>query len=83
MYVQVKKMQNVKNISQRKKTVFQNHETIKMYFAIRRIERKSKTEFKRRISQGGGVVVMLLPARTDTKWFHDYIWKKSEIRFVK
>ena len=28
-------------------------------------------------------VVMLLPARTDTKWFHDYIYRKDEIRFVK
>lgn len=30
-------------------------------------------------------VVMLLPARTDTKWFHDYIYKKEdvEIRFIK
>ena len=28
-------------------------------------------------------VVMLLPARTDTKWFHDYIYKRVEIRFVK
>lgn len=30
-------------------------------------------------------VVMLLPARTDTKWFHDYIYKKPnvEIRFIK
>lgn len=29
--------------------------------------------------------VMLLPARTDTKWFHDYIYKKDniEIRFIK
>ena len=26
---------------------------------------------------------MLLPARTDTKWFHDYIYQKAEIRFVK
>lgn len=31
----------------------------------------------------GGVVVMLLPARTDTKRFHDYIYNKSEIRFIK
>lgn len=31
----------------------------------------------------GGVVVALLPARTDTKWFHDYIYKKAEIRFIK
>ena len=29
------------------------------------------------------VVVMLIPARTDTKWFHQYIYHKSEIRFVK
>ena len=28
-------------------------------------------------------VVMLIPARTDTKWFHDYIYGKAEIRFVK
>ena len=33
----------------------------------------------------GGVVVCLIPARTDTKWFHDYIYKNSraEIRFIK
>ena len=34
-------------------------------------------------SVGGTTVVMLLPARTDTKWFHDYIYKRAEIRFVK
>lgn len=28
-------------------------------------------------------VVMLLPARTDTKWFHDYIYGKAEIRFIR
>lgn len=28
-------------------------------------------------------VVMLLPARTDTKWFHDYIYGNAEIRFIK
>lgn len=28
-------------------------------------------------------VVMLLPARTDTKWFHGYIYGKAEVRFVK
>ena len=31
----------------------------------------------------GGVVVMLIPARTDTKYFHEYIYGKSEIRFIK
>lgn len=28
-------------------------------------------------------VVMLIPARTDTRWFHDYIYNKAEIRFIK
>lgn len=28
-------------------------------------------------------VVMLLPARTDTSWFHDYIYGKCEIRFIR
>lgn len=27
--------------------------------------------------------VMLLPARTDTKWFHRYIYGKAEIRFIE
>jgi len=27
--------------------------------------------------------VFLLPARTDTKWFHDYCLKANEIRFIK
>jgi site-specific DNA-methyltransferase (adenine-specific) len=33
----------------------------------------------------GGVVVMLLPARTDTRYFHQYIYKEPnvEIRFIK
>lgn len=31
----------------------------------------------------GATVVMLLPARTDTKWFHDYIYPYAEIRFVR
>lgn len=29
------------------------------------------------------IVVMLIPSRTDTKYFHDYIYKRTEIRFVK
>ena len=30
----------------------------------------------------GSTVVMLIPARTDTQWFHDYCLK-GEIRFLK
>ena len=33
--------------------------------------------------EGGAIVVMLLPARTDTRWFHEYIYGKAEIRFVR
>jgi len=28
------------------------------------------------------LVVCLLPARTDTKWFHNFILNKAEIRFI-
>ena len=28
-------------------------------------------------------VVMLIPARTDTIYFHEYIYHKAEIRFIK
>ena len=31
----------------------------------------------------GATVVCLLPARTDTKWWHEYCMKASEIRFIK
>lgn len=31
----------------------------------------------------GRTVVMLLPARTDTRWFHDYIYGHAEIRFIR
>lgn len=29
------------------------------------------------------LVVLLIPARTDTRYFHDYIYNRAEIRFVK
>ena len=29
------------------------------------------------------LVVMLIPARTDTRYFHDYIYNKAEIRFIR
>lgn len=29
------------------------------------------------------LVVLLIPARTDTKYFHDFIYNRAEIRFVK
>ena len=29
------------------------------------------------------VVVLLIPSRTDTKYFHDFIYHRSEIRFIR
>jgi len=48
-------------------------------------------ELKARVKKGAeiitGTIVMLLPARTDTRWFHDYIYEthqyNTEIRFLK
>ena len=34
-------------------------------------------------SQKGALVVMLIPARTDTKAFHRYILNQAEIRFIE
>ena len=34
-------------------------------------------------SLNGFTMVMLLPARTDTQWWHDYCMKASEIRFIR
>lgn len=38
---------------------------------------------KKAATGGADVVVSLLPARTDTKWFHEFIYGKAEIRFLK
>lgn len=34
-------------------------------------------------SNHSGIAVMLIPARTDTAYFHDYIYNKAEIRFLR
>lgn len=33
--------------------------------------------------QRGKLIVMLLPCRTDTKWWHDHILRADEIRFIR
>jgi phage N-6-adenine-methyltransferase len=37
----------------------------------------------RKAAKSGTTVVMLLPARTDTKWFHDYILHRAEVRYLR
>lgn len=34
-------------------------------------------------SEFGATVVCLIPARTDTQWWHDFVTKASEVRFLK
>ena len=34
-------------------------------------------------TQNGVTTVMLLPARTDTQWFHDYVLPSAELRFIR
>ncbi len=34
-------------------------------------------------AKNGKLVVFLIPSRTDTKWWHDFVMKANEIRFIK
>jgi len=34
-------------------------------------------------AQQGKLVVFLIPSRTDTVWWHDYVMKADEIRFIR
>lgn len=42
-----------------------------------------KKAFEESMREPGGKVVMLIPSRTDTRWWHEYIMKATEIRFIK
>ena len=35
------------------------------------------------VASGGGTVVCLVPARTDTSWWHDYCINAYEIRYIR
>ena len=37
----------------------------------------------RESAQGGAIVVCLLPARTDTEWWHDDVLPYAEVRFIR
>jgi len=46
-----------------------------MYTWIEKIYKQNKIK--------NTVIVLLIPARTDTKYWHDFVMKASEIRFIK
>ena len=35
------------------------------------------------MSHKGRLVVLLIPSRTDTAWWHDFVMKAAEIRFIR
>lgn len=41
------------------------------------------SEWIKKAAESKALVVMLLPARTDTKWFHDYCLPYGKIIFIK
>ena len=45
--------------------------------------RQIKHWVKKAAEAKDGVVVLLIPARTCTSYFHDYIYNKAEIRFIR
>ena len=34
-------------------------------------------------SRGGQTIVMLIPARVDTRWFHEYVYHRAELVFLR
>lgn len=44
---------------------------------------KQIADWVKKASEENATTVMLLPSRTDTKWFHDYVYGKAEVRFIK
>ncbi len=36
-----------------------------------------------KVCKNADLVVCLIPSRTDTKWWHDYVMKADEIRFIR
>lgn len=36
-----------------------------------------------KMPRSGTKIVLLIPARTDTSYFHDYVYGKAEIRFLR
>lgn len=49
------------------------------YNQIKAWAKKCLQEF----THGGATIVFLVPARTDTAWFHDYVYPFCKIRFIR
>ena len=84
---QPRKMQNAPDISRKRLTDWRKVGAGRECIAIRLTGGTSASGLKKPTTKqllgGGTLVVMLIPARTDTKYFHEYIYKRHEIRFVR
>ena len=40
-------------------------------------------DFVKKAVESKALTVMLIPARTDTRWFHDYIYNRYPVEFIK
>jgi site-specific DNA-methyltransferase (adenine-specific) len=49
----------------------------------RQIGKWVEKAFREVYAGGCRTAVLLLPARTETKWFHDFIYHRAEIRFIR
>lgn len=45
--------------------------------------KQSTLQWVKKCAEAKATVVMLLPARTDTRAFHEYIYHKAEVRFLR
>ena len=40
-------------------------------------------KWMKKAAEASAIVVCLVPVRTDTKWFHDWVLNRAEIRFIR
>ena len=78
-------MRNARNTSPRQRTVFPKIGGGKRVFCNPPYGRELPKWIKKAHDEAekGALVVMLIPARTDTRAFHDYIYHQAEIRFIR
>lgn len=40
-------------------------------------------DWVKKASESQATTVLLIPSRTDVRWFHDYVYGKAEVRFIR
>lgn len=82
--VQLTKMPSVKSITLKRMTDCQNLGGGERVYCNPPYGRELPKWVKKCYEESShATIVMLIPARTDTSYFHDYIYHKAEIRFIR